>query len=64
VETLPASEERSRRELETQIALGVPLIATRGFAAPEVEATYSRAEQLACQLGHLGRLVAACSGEQ
>ncbi len=62
LETLPPSEQRSSRELEMQIALGVPLIATRGFAAPEVEATYSRAEQLARHLGHLGHLVTALRG--
>jgi class 3 adenylate cyclase/predicted ATPase len=62
LETLPPSDQRSARELEVQIALGVPLIATRGFAAPEVEATYSRAEQLARQLEHMRHLATALRG--
>jgi predicted ATPase len=59
---LPPSDQRDARELEVQIALGVPLIATRGFAAPEVEATYSRAEQLARQLEHMRHLATALRG--
>jgi class 3 adenylate cyclase/predicted ATPase len=62
LQTLPPSDQRRERELEVQIALGVPLIATRGFAAPEVEATYSRAEQLARQLEHMRHLATALRG--
>jgi tetratricopeptide (TPR) repeat protein len=40
----------------------VPLIATRGFAAPEVEKTYSRAEQLARHLEHMRHLATALRG--
>ncbi|HKB38167.1 MAG TPA: hypothetical protein VKD72_17095, partial [Gemmataceae bacterium] len=39
---------RGRQELGLLIALGVSLVATRGFAAPEVEQTYIRARDL-CQ---------------
>jgi tetratricopeptide (TPR) repeat protein len=60
--TLPRSDQRSVRELEVQIALGVPLIATKGFAAPEVEKTYSRAEQLARHLEHTEHLATALRG--
>jgi class 3 adenylate cyclase/predicted ATPase len=62
LETLPASDQRTARELEVQIALGVPLIATRGFAAPEVEATYSRAEHLARDLKHMRHLATSLRG--
>ncbi|MEZ2126833.1 MULTISPECIES: AAA family ATPase [unclassified Sinorhizobium] len=45
-------EARERQELEIQVALGPPLIATEGFAAPQVEAAYARAEELARRQGH------------
>jgi class 3 adenylate cyclase/predicted ATPase len=45
---LPDSPERLQQELTLQIALGVPLMATRGYAAPEAEQAYSRAREL-CQ---------------
>jgi predicted ATPase len=38
---LPDSPERTHRELDLQIALGAPLMATRGYAAPEVGQTYA-----------------------
>jgi DNA-binding winged helix-turn-helix (wHTH) protein/tetratricopeptide (TPR) repeat protein len=49
--TLPDSEERTRQELRLQIALGVPLIATEGYAAPEVGSVYVRAHELCNRLG-------------
>jgi class 3 adenylate cyclase/predicted ATPase len=49
--TLPDTLERAQHELDLQIALGVPLIATQGLAAPAVERVYARARAL-CQ--HLG----------
>ena len=48
LQTLPASPERSQREVEILIALGTSLIATKGWAAPEVGETYTCARQL-CQ---------------
>lgn len=45
-------EARERQELEVQVALGPPLIATEGFAAPQVETAYARAEELARRQGH------------
>ena len=45
---LPPSPERDRQELAMQCAIGAPLIATRGFAAPEVEQAFVRAREL-CQ---------------
>jgi predicted ATPase len=48
LKTLPATPERSRQALQLHLALGASLIATKGYAAPEVEQTYSRARQL-CQ---------------
>jgi len=49
--SLPDSFERTRRELEMQIALGTPLMATRGFAVPEVGAAYDRALELCRKIG-------------
>jgi predicted ATPase/DNA-binding winged helix-turn-helix (wHTH) protein len=49
--TLPEGPERDRRELALRVALGVPLLATRGYAAPEVERTYGRARELCRGLG-------------
>src|SRR5262249_10567389 len=37
LQTLPDTPTRAQQELTLQITLGIPLIATRGFAAPEVE---------------------------
>ncbi|MGE5597073.1 MAG: adenylate/guanylate cyclase domain-containing protein [Hyphomicrobiales bacterium] len=38
--------ERLRSELELQVALGAALMAARGYAADEVQATYQRAREL------------------
>jgi TOMM system kinase/cyclase fusion protein len=51
--TLRARTERDRRELALQLALGAPLIATKGTAAPQVRETYARAREL-CQVADDG----------
>ena len=48
LETLPETPERTRQTLALHLALGAPLIATKGHAAPEVERVYARARAL-CQ---------------
>ena len=50
LQTLPATRERDQRELSLQLALGPVFMATKGHAAPEVEAAYSRGQEL-CQRG-------------
>ncbi|MGK9166850.1 AAA family ATPase [Inquilinus limosus] len=62
IETLAPTEERFRRELEVQSALCPPLIATKGFAAPEVGDACARAERLARQLGRQDHLAVALRG--
>jgi predicted ATPase/class 3 adenylate cyclase len=62
LEKLPPSQWQADRELDLQIALGAPLIATKGFAAPEVEVAYSRAEHLARHLCDKKRLATALRG--
>jgi class 3 adenylate cyclase/predicted ATPase len=60
--TLPDSQERMRQELAVQIALGPAWMATKGFAAPEVGATYTRALALCRQLGETAQLFTALMG--
>jgi class 3 adenylate cyclase/tetratricopeptide (TPR) repeat protein len=45
-----ATQQRSRRELDLRVSFGGALIATRGYAAREVEETYSRAAELCREL--------------
>ncbi|HEV8717899.1 MAG TPA: hypothetical protein VGX03_34410 [Candidatus Binatia bacterium] len=56
LKTLPDTPERARQELMLQAALGQPLIATKGYAAPEVERTYTRAVELCEQVGETPQL--------
>jgi len=49
--TLPESPERFQQELALQLALGTPLIATTGFASPQVSKVYGRARELCQQAG-------------
>lgn len=51
LEASPDSTERAQRELELQLALGSALMATRGYAAPEVEQAYVRARALCSHIG-------------
>jgi predicted ATPase len=51
VKRLPDTPERARQEVGLHLTLGVPLIATEGYAAPDVGSTYSRARELCHQLG-------------
>jgi TOMM system kinase/cyclase fusion protein len=50
LQTLPETSERTRREVDMLIALGASLVATQGYAAPEVEQTYIRAQYLCAHL--------------
>jgi hypothetical protein len=57
---LPENPWRQQQELDLRIALGRALMATKGFGAPDVAATYFRARVLAEQLDrhdYLARLV-------
>jgi TOMM system kinase/cyclase fusion protein len=46
LQTLPETPKRTRREVDMLITLGASLSATRGYTAPEVGETYTRARQL------------------
>jgi class 3 adenylate cyclase/predicted ATPase len=50
LQTLPETRERVQREVDLLIALGASLIATKGYAAPEVGETYTQARQLCAHL--------------
>ena len=61
--SLPDGPERDRQELRFQIAIGTPLIAVRGYSAPQTGAAFSRARLLCERLSEAEPLVAALSGE-
>ena len=47
----PETEQRMQQEVELQIALAVPIMATRGYASPEVKRIYDRVSDLCQNLG-------------
>ena len=51
ISTLPPNAVRQADELAARMTLGVALMATQGFSAPEVEQTFRRARQLCEELG-------------
>jgi predicted ATPase/class 3 adenylate cyclase len=59
---LPDTPERTQQELTLQTALGPALIATKGYAALEVEQTYARARELCQQIGETPQLVPVLFG--
>jgi predicted ATPase len=51
LESLPDTAERLQQELRLQMALSAPLIATKGYGAPETARAVARAEKLCEKLG-------------
>jgi class 3 adenylate cyclase/tetratricopeptide (TPR) repeat protein len=49
LDALPDGPGRRQKELDLQLALGLALMATKGYSAPEVGQTYARARALAEQ---------------
>jgi class 3 adenylate cyclase/tetratricopeptide (TPR) repeat protein len=62
VASLPEGEEARELELGFQLGRGTALMAARGYAAPEVEAAYARAEVLSREVEDLSRLAPALYG--
>src|SRR5713101_2580406 len=62
LQTLPDTPERAQRELTLQLALGVPLMATKGEGAPEVGQAYTRMRALCQQVGETPQLFPVLSG--
>jgi len=60
--TLPDTPLRRQHELALQAALGVPLLRTKGYAAPEVAHAYGRARELCHQIGEQPELFTALAG--
>lgn len=62
LEAIPAGQERDRRELMLLLALGVPVQASRGWAAPELGPIVQRASELSERAGEKDELLMAlCS---
>ena len=60
--TLPDASEHLDEEFALRMAIGGPLIATKGYPAPEVEQTYSRAWALCDQPGRSAELFPVLRG--
>jgi tetratricopeptide (TPR) repeat protein len=56
LKALPVTTERSQHELILQTTLGRALMATKGYAAPDVEQAYARARELCRQVGGVPQL--------
>ncbi|MDA9489444.1 AAA family ATPase [Bradyrhizobium sp. CCBAU 11361] len=63
ITALPDDAARWRRELELQVALGVALMAAKGWAAPEVGQANARARDLCERLGETPWLFPVLYGE-
>ena len=59
---IPDTPQRSQQELSLQITLGATVLATRGFAAPEVGNAYTRARELCQQIGETPQLFPVLAG--
>ena len=60
--TLPESPERTQQELAMQMTLGPALMATKGYAAPEVQQAYARARALCRHVGDPSELFPVLMG--
>ncbi len=59
---MPESSQRTQHELLLHIAIGVPLIHSRGYAAAEVGQVYDRARELYSQVGKTSQLFSVLWG--
>jgi predicted ATPase len=50
---LPETAERTKQEIDIQLALGIPLIAVQGYASAETREAFSRARTLCLRLGNI-----------
>jgi predicted ATPase len=64
LQTLPDTPERAQQELRLQLTLSLPLQATRGMGALEVQQTYLRGRTLCQQLGDSVQLFPVLYGLQ
>jgi class 3 adenylate cyclase/predicted ATPase len=59
---LPETPERTKQEIDIQLALGIPLIAVQGYAAAETREAFSRARTLCLRLGNIPEYFQALFG--
>jgi tetratricopeptide (TPR) repeat protein len=59
---LPETPDRNKQEIAVQLALGIPLIAVRGYASAETREAFSRAHVLCLQLGNIPEYFQALFG--
>ena len=62
LQTLPETPARVQQELTLQHTIGVPLLSTKGWAAPEVERAYARAYALCQQVGDTRQIFSVLFG--
>lgn len=62
LKTLPETPERLQQELDMLLVLGPAFIASKGYASPEVQGTYLRAQTLCEQVGDTPRLFSVLRG--
>jgi class 3 adenylate cyclase len=60
--TLPETPDRVQKELDVQIILGLVLMGTKGYAAPEVGSTFAQARELCQQVGETPQLFQVLCG--
>jgi predicted ATPase/class 3 adenylate cyclase len=63
ISALPKSEALARQELAMQVTIGVPLVATKGYGAPEAATHYQRARELCELLGDTRQLLPVIYGQ-
>ncbi|WP_143308018.1 hypothetical protein [Candidatus Entotheonella palauensis] len=61
---LPDTSVRMRQELELQIALGTALMNTKGYASPDAERVFARAQTLCEQTGDIPQLITVLGAVQ
>jgi predicted ATPase len=62
LQTLPDTPARAQHELLLHMTLRVPLVATKGYGAPEVERALTRARELCQQVGETSLLFEVLAG--
>lgn len=62
VAALPDTPQRALAELDVQITLGTALVAAKGYASADVEATWRRAQQLLATVGDVQQQLPALFG--
>jgi class 3 adenylate cyclase/predicted ATPase len=62
VNALPETPERTKQEIDIQLAMGIPLIAVQGYASAETCEAFSRARSLCLQLGNIPEYFQALFG--